>query len=314
MALKDQPYFPLYVHDIMADEKLIECSAETHGVYLRLLCLLHKEEDYGSIKLKAKYKQTESKIEAFACLLERRMPFSFDEINRSLSELIEYDVIQFNGEKLSQKRMVKDGDVSVKRARAGAIGGQSSKQKPSKEETKSEQNTVNADANEIKNETAFAEYLEENSITMKLARYATKSIVANHPHLRGKIDNVTSLQKTAVVLWRFMSNENSPRSNMAIREAIDYACMDDFWKSKFLDPQMLERENKDGIKHLDFFLAQIGYREPNKQSVEVKEPPPKMSEDETKAMIAEMQKEHGLAGKFQSIDEILRAIQVKAKT
>ena len=40
MALRDQPYIPLYVQDFMTDEKLNECSAESTGVYIRIMCLM----------------------------------------------------------------------------------------------------------------------------------------------------------------------------------------------------------------------------------------------------------------------------------
>ena len=39
MALRDQPYLPLYVLDFLVDEKLAYCSAESTGVYIRLMCM-----------------------------------------------------------------------------------------------------------------------------------------------------------------------------------------------------------------------------------------------------------------------------------
>ena len=42
MALRDQPYLPLYVQDFLTDEKLAECSAMATGVYIRLMCIMHK--------------------------------------------------------------------------------------------------------------------------------------------------------------------------------------------------------------------------------------------------------------------------------
>ena len=71
MALRNQPYFPLYVQDFMTDEKLNECSAKANGIYIRLMCIMHKSEEYGTILLKQKYKQNESKSEnlIFAVML-----------------------------------------------------------------------------------------------------------------------------------------------------------------------------------------------------------------------------------------------------
>ena len=178
MALRDQPYLPLYVQDLLTDEKLIECSAEAHGVYLRLLCLLHKADPYGTILLKQKYKQNASKSEAntqanfklcfnFASQFEKSMPFSVDVIARGLSELLAEDVIQIDGDVLSQKRMVRDAELSEKRANAGKKGGsakpsknlleqntkQNVKQNASKSTSKSEANSENEIENENINET-----------------------------------------------------------------------------------------------------------------------------------------------------------------
>lgn len=142
MALRNQPYLPLYVQDFMTDEKLNECSPAANGIYIRLMCILHKSETYGQILLKQKYKQNESKIENllkqnckqnvkqnfkqiyfFAYQLEKNMPFSVEEIASGLDELIRENVIQIEGDVLFQKRMVKDGILSDKRSSAGSKGG-----------------------------------------------------------------------------------------------------------------------------------------------------------------------------------------------
>ena len=123
MALRDQPYLPLYVQDVLTDEKLIECSAESHGVYFRLLCLLHKQEKYGLICLKQKYKQKGSKIQNFASMLAKQMPFGQKQIEDALIELFNEGVINITEDELSQKRMVHDGNLSLIRSTIGKKGG-----------------------------------------------------------------------------------------------------------------------------------------------------------------------------------------------
>lgn len=125
MALKDQPYLPLYIQDVLTDEKLIECSAESHGIYFRLLCVLHKQEIYGLLCLKQKYKQNESKLFCFAQMLAKQMPFKTETIRASLEELVAEDVLQIDGDNLFQKRMVKDGEISIIRTNVGKLGGSS---------------------------------------------------------------------------------------------------------------------------------------------------------------------------------------------
>ena len=123
MALRDQPYLPLYVQDVLTDEKLIDCSAEAHGVYFRLLCIFHKQEVYGEICLKQKYKQNTNQIENFALQLSKQMPFRNEQISKSLEELISEKVITLEGDFLFQKRMKKDGELSLMRAGNGKKGG-----------------------------------------------------------------------------------------------------------------------------------------------------------------------------------------------
>jgi hypothetical protein len=123
MALRNQPYIPLYVQDVLTDEKLIECSANAHGVYFRLLCMLHKQETYGLICLKQKYKQTEGKVNCFADMLQKQMPFDLKTIVDALNELLIEGVLTLDGDTLFQKRMVRDGELSLTRAGIGKLGG-----------------------------------------------------------------------------------------------------------------------------------------------------------------------------------------------
>lgn len=129
MALRGQPYIPLYVQDFMTDEKLNECSAESTGVYIRIMCVMHKSQEYGTILLKQKDKQSGSMIRNFACKLQRQMPYQVDVIERSLAELVEEEVLTIDGDVLMQKRMVKDGKLSEIRASAGSKGGKTAQGK-----------------------------------------------------------------------------------------------------------------------------------------------------------------------------------------
>ena len=126
MALRDQPYLPLYVQDYLTDEKLNMCSAASQGVYIKIMCLFHKTEPYGGILLKQKDKQNESKELNFATKLARLLPFSLPEINKAIGELLEEEVLKIDGDFLYQKRMIRDYDLSIKRALAGKKGGEKS--------------------------------------------------------------------------------------------------------------------------------------------------------------------------------------------
>lgn len=129
MALRDQPYLPLYVQDLLTDEKLMECSASACGVYMFMLCVLHKQEEYGVILLKQKDKQKDKQISNFALKLLKPLPFDLLTIESAITELLEEKVIYIDGDRLMQKRMVKDGIISDKRSLAGKEGGKSTQSK-----------------------------------------------------------------------------------------------------------------------------------------------------------------------------------------
>lgn len=126
MALRDQPYLPLYVQDFLADEKLAECSAATTGVYIRLMCIMHKSEEYGKICYNKRDNKTDNPAHDFAQKLSRQMPYSEQEIYDGLCELLDRKIIgissEKNGKKLFQKRMVRDAELSEKRAKSGKKG------------------------------------------------------------------------------------------------------------------------------------------------------------------------------------------------
>jgi hypothetical protein len=121
MALRDQPYLPLYVQDFLSDEKLIQCSASATGIYIRLMCIMHKSEQYG----KFCYNKTDNKkvtVSDFARKLERFLPYSYKEIITGIEELLENCVIELDGCALCQKRMIRDNEISLKRGESGKKG------------------------------------------------------------------------------------------------------------------------------------------------------------------------------------------------
>ncbi len=149
MALRDQPYIPLYIQDFLTDEKLIECSAASTGVYIRLMCIMHKSEEYGKILLKQKDKQTSNQIENFAQKLVKQMPFTIEVIRAGLGELIHEGVLILEGDFLAQKRMIHDNLLSIKRAKAGSKGGKFAQAKIKANTQATPENEI---ANDIDNE------------------------------------------------------------------------------------------------------------------------------------------------------------------
>ena len=154
MALRNQPYIPLYVQDFLTDEKLLECSSSSVGVYIMIMCVMHKSKDYGTVLLKQKDKQKDKQSFNFAYKLVKHLPFPVDEIAKAIDELISEDVLQLVGDKLCQKRMIADNELSLKRSDAGKKGG-----------NKTQFDKANKQAN-IK-ATSENEYVIENEIIIK---------------------------------------------------------------------------------------------------------------------------------------------------
>lgn len=135
MALRDQPYIPLYVKDFTSDEKLRMCSPSAVGVYIFLMCILHREREYGKLQLRQSFVYTKGDTNAiqspiqktqskenlylqFAENLAKQMPFKADSILLALLELDYYGVIRLEGDTLCQPRMVRDGAISETRRKS----------------------------------------------------------------------------------------------------------------------------------------------------------------------------------------------------
>lgn len=157
MALRKHPYIPLYVQDFLTDEKLMECSASTTGVYIRLMCVMHKSNEYGSILLKQKDKQSKKQIENFANKIAKYMPYPYEVIFEALNELIDESVLTMDGDSLQQKRMIADNKLSNVRAKVGSKGG---KVAQAKTEANSEDEDTNEDVIKSKKKKTKTEQLD----------------------------------------------------------------------------------------------------------------------------------------------------------
>lgn len=138
MARKDKPYLPFFVQDFLTDEKLMECSASATGVYIRIMCIMHKSEVYGTILLKQKDKQNGNQINNFSLKLARHLPYDLPVIVDGITELINEKVLHIEGDFLIQKRMKHDGDISITRSLSGKEGGEQTQKKNRDAKAKSE--------------------------------------------------------------------------------------------------------------------------------------------------------------------------------
>lgn len=164
MALTNQPYIPLYVRDWLTNNKLKMCSTSAHGLMINIMCLMHKEDEYGTLLLKQNFKHHQDICLNFASYLARLLPFDKGEIFTALQELLNESVLVLEGEKLICNRMIRDASISKIRAKTGSEGGKNTQKKiKSFAKAKSEANgqanyqanTEYENENEYENEIAF---------------------------------------------------------------------------------------------------------------------------------------------------------------
>lgn len=273
MARRDQPYLPLYVQDVISDEKLIECSAESHGVYFRLLCLMHKSDDYGKILLKQKYKQTGSICGDFALMLTRYLPFKTDIIERSVTELVDEGVLIVDGDYLIQKRMVRDDHLSTIRSKSGRKGASSRQQAKKPDPFFAKANyQANSKANDQANTEIEIENEIENEIDFKKGGPGEKTAIDGAKLLADITAVVGHLNARAgtnfnpevhMTRWHIESRFNEGHTVDDLKAIIDFKC-DEWLGTEFarnLNPSVLFTQ--DGCEK---YLNQIQIQKHGKHS------------------------------------------------
>lgn len=128
-SLRNQPYMAVYVQDFLTDERLMLCSAASVGVYIKFMLVLTKQQNYGVFSLKEYEKKTKDQMQNFARKLDKFLPFGIEVIYEALNELVTEGVLTLDGDRIFQKRMVKDFDISEKRSKVGKAGGLKTQEK-----------------------------------------------------------------------------------------------------------------------------------------------------------------------------------------
>ncbi len=249
MALRDQPYLPLYIQDFMTDEKLIECSSSATGVYIRLMCIMHKSKEYGTILLKQKYKQSDKQSENFAYQLHRQMPYSINEIKSGLNELVSEEVLNIEGDKMIQSRMVKDNDISLKRSEAGKKGGESTQFAKAKTEASTPANPEDESDNKNDNDIniLFNGFWEKyHSLTGKPK--TDKEATFNH----WKKLKETEQKKAIEMIYPYSQTETDPKYLKKARTYLSDKNFNDQFKVELKAPILNQSSNVDRIQNEDY--------------------------------------------------------------
>ena len=120
------------------------CSSCAQGVLINVMCVLHRENEYGKILLKQKFKQTLQQnseqtlqqniqqIKNFARMFAKLCSLDIEELESGLIELVSEKALTIEGDYLINERMVKDAKLSKERALNGSKGGKSTSKKKGK--------------------------------------------------------------------------------------------------------------------------------------------------------------------------------------
>ncbi len=259
MALRDQPYIPLYVQDYLTDEKLNECCPASQGIYIKIMCLMHKSKEYGMILLKQKYKQSSSIYLNFACQISNHLTFTKSDIEKALRELIEEDVLQLEEDKILQKRMIKDNDISLKRSNAGKKGGGNPNFVSDFVKTKVQTNTENESEDEIEIENKYKNkreiFIEKYPDSLKIVEHFIETLEPDNRYIPRT--DAQNLEWLKVAQWSI--NQMGEDGVAKVTDIIDYfrgghADNNKFsWSDNWLSLKKLQNKNNDGVTYLDYF-------------------------------------------------------------
>ena len=111
-----RPAFQFYPGDWLRDTGLRSCSAAARGLWMDILCFMHEGSPYGYLKVNHKVILSPN--------LARMCGLTLQETDGCLAELAEAGVFEIDAEGvIFSRRMIRDEELSNKRAACGHLGG-----------------------------------------------------------------------------------------------------------------------------------------------------------------------------------------------
>ena len=111
-----RPAFQFYPADWLTDSALQSCSLAARGLWIQMICIMHKNEPYGHLVVNGKPIKTEQ--------LARLVGEQYEIVEALLAELEEMGVFARDDQNcIFSRRMVSDEQIRNKRAEGGKLGG-----------------------------------------------------------------------------------------------------------------------------------------------------------------------------------------------
>lgn len=192
-----KPWDKWYWQDYLADTGLAACSLAARGLWIEMLAIMARSEKKGYL-LDGNQKMSE-------VVLARLARSTVDEIMPLLKELNEHKVFSMTEDGIIyNRRMVREAEISEKRAEAGKIGGLSKKQKSSKSQASTLARSVSASASasEYKNkeEEKGVEKETKKAIQIELPAWIDSNLWHDYLEMRKRIRKPATLRAQELVI------------------------------------------------------------------------------------------------------------------
>jgi len=185
-----KPWDKWYWQDYLSDTGLAACSLAAQGLWMRMLAIMARSKKKGYL-LDGNQNMTME-------ILARLVGSTIQEVKPLLEELKQHEVFSISDDGIIyNRRMVREAEISEKRAEAGKIGGLSKKQKSSKSQANTLARSASASASASVYASVYAsEYEEEEkgmeketkkAVQIELPSWIDPSIWNDYLEMRKKI-------------------------------------------------------------------------------------------------------------------------------
>jgi hypothetical protein len=213
--------------------------------------LLHKSDPYGTILLKQNDKLTKNFALNFAIKITRLLPIDRDTLYSAISQLIDEGCLTIDGDRLFQKRMVRDNEISELRSEAGSKGGKKTQQF-AKAKSKANTEYENEYENNNKDKGGMGEK-DRREFSEEVKELYRSTVILfdekTRPKTQSQIDSWHDTLDKCIRLDGYSADQ--------IRDIVKRMRMDDWWRTNFMSIIKLRNLNKEKIKYIDVFAARL---------------------------------------------------------
>jgi len=192
-----KPWDKWYWQDYLSDTGLAACSLAAQGLWMRMLAIMARSKKKGYL-LDGNQNMTME-------ILARLVGSTIQEVKPLLEELKQHEVFSISDDGIIyNRRMVREAEISEKRAEAGKIGGLSKKQKSSKSQanTLARSASASASASEYKNkeEEKGVEKETKKAIQIELPAWIDSNLWHDYLEMRKRIRKPATLRAQELVI------------------------------------------------------------------------------------------------------------------